>query len=84
MSTKLWNIFEVLKLYSRLDDIAADAGLQEKSIADLTKLATMLRDGCEKAIKEYQEKLVSDPTFDGALMDLISSVLTFLVDSVKG
>jgi len=50
---------------TRLDDIAADAELQEKSVADLKNLATMLHDGCEKATKEYQEKLVSDPTFDG-------------------
>ena len=57
----------MLKLSFRLDDIAADAELQEKSVADLKKLATMLHDGCEKATKEYQEKLVSDPTFDGTV-----------------
>ena len=51
----------------RLDEIAADAELQEKSTAELTKLANALHDGCERAIKEYQEKLVSDPNFDGKL-----------------
>lgn len=58
----------------RLDDIAADAELQEKSIAELTKLANKLHDGCEKAIKEYQEKLVSDPTFDGEFLSIMKRV----------
>eukprot|EP00794_Sanderia_malayensis_P009568 gene9568-10557_t len=50
---------------TRLDAIAADAELQEKSMAELTKLADLLHDGCENAIKEYQEKLLQDPNFDG-------------------
>ena len=51
--------------FCRLDAIAADAELQEKSIAELTKLANLLHNGCERVIKEYQEKLESDPNFDG-------------------
>ncbi len=54
-----------ITFYSRLDAIAADAELQEKSVAELTKLADLLHDGCERAIKEYQEKLVQDANFDG-------------------
>ena len=57
----------------RLDAIAADAELQEKSVAELTRLADLLHDGCENAIKDYQEKLVQDPTFDGNV-DLKSSL----------
>ncbi|KAK8779696.1 hypothetical protein V5799_018963, partial [Amblyomma americanum] len=38
----------------RLDAVALDAELQEKPLADLKRLATMLHSGCEQAMKENQ------------------------------
>ena len=52
-------------LCSRLDAIAADAELQEKSMTDINRLANLIHSGCEQAVKDYQEKLVQDPNFDG-------------------
>ncbi len=40
---------------SRLDDIACDAELQEKSESELRKLATTLQTGVEQAIKDAEE-----------------------------
>ena len=52
-------------LIYRLEPIAFDAELQEKSQADLERLAQLLKEGCETAMKEYEDKLKDDPTFDG-------------------
>ncbi|XP_052277549.1 chromodomain-helicase-DNA-binding protein 1-like isoform X3 [Dreissena polymorpha] len=41
---------------SRLDDIACDAELQEKSESDLKKLAELLKSQCDQAMKEYTTK----------------------------
>ena len=49
----------------RLDAIAGDAELQEKSQADLQRLADTLNNNCLNAMKEYEEKLKEDPNFDG-------------------
>lgn len=49
----------------RLDSIAEDAELQEKSEADLSRLIDTLQSQCEQAMKEYEEKLKEDPMFDG-------------------
>lgn len=49
----------------RLDAIAGDAELQEKSASDLGRLATMLHTQCAGAMKEYDEKMKEDPTYDG-------------------
>ena len=49
----------------RLDAIAGDAELQEKSEADLKHLADLLQTQCESAMKEYEQKLLDDPNFDG-------------------
>ncbi|XP_038068457.1 chromodomain-helicase-DNA-binding protein 1-like isoform X2 [Patiria miniata] len=50
---------------TRLEAIAGDAELQEKSQADLMKLGTMLHDGCKRAIEEYEERLREEADFDG-------------------
>nr|QVX32602.1 CHD1/2 [Platynereis dumerilii] len=49
----------------RLDAIAGDAELQEKSQADLQRLSEMLNNNCSTAMKDYEEKLKEDPNFDG-------------------
>ncbi|XP_045216418.2 chromodomain-helicase-DNA-binding protein 1-like isoform X4 [Mercenaria mercenaria] len=41
---------------SRLDDIACDAELQEKSESDLRKMAELLKSSCEQALKEFNAK----------------------------
>ena len=52
-------------MYHRLDAIAADAELEDKSPEDLSRLADILHNSCEKAVGEYEEKLKEDPNFDG-------------------
>ena len=42
---------------SRLDAIAADAGLLEKSLSDLESLAAVLHDGCLEAESHHQERM---------------------------
>ncbi|XP_065188566.1 chromodomain-helicase-DNA-binding protein 1-like isoform X2 [Sycon ciliatum] len=50
---------------TRLDAIAADAQLTEKSTADLCRLGELIHDGCVDEEKKYDERLISDPNFDG-------------------
>ncbi|XP_041464759.1 chromodomain-helicase-DNA-binding protein 2-like isoform X3 [Lytechinus variegatus] len=50
---------------TRLEAIAGDAELQEKSQADLKRLGTLLHDSCVKAVEEYNERLKADNDFDG-------------------
>ncbi len=57
--------------------IACDAELQEKSQADIKKLAEMLQSNCEKAMKEYEEKLKEDPNFEG--MILFTDILVHII-----
>lgn len=45
----------------RLDAIACDAELQEKSAADLRRLAEHLKSSCQKALLELQAKPEEDP-----------------------
>ncbi|XP_055954070.1 chromodomain-helicase-DNA-binding protein 1-like isoform X2 [Argiope bruennichi] len=40
----------------RLDAIAMDAELQEKTFSDLKKLGELIKNSCDKAMKEHQEK----------------------------
>lgn len=54
-------------IFPRLDVIAADAELEDKSIEDLTRLADILHNSCVKAVAEYEDKLKEDPNFDGKL-----------------
>ncbi len=56
-------------LLNRLEAIAGDAELQEKSQADLKKMGDLLHDGCVKAVQEYEEKMKENPEgFDGKLV----------------
>ena len=41
---------------SRLEEVAADAGLQEKSLSELQWLADVLRDGTAQAEKEHSTR----------------------------
>ena len=54
-------------VYPRLDAVAADAELEDKSTEDLERLADILHNSCVKAVAEYDEKLKEDPNFDGKL-----------------
>ena len=54
-----------MQIYLRLDAIAVDAELEDKPPDDLSRLADILHNGCERAVKEYEEKLKEDPNFDG-------------------
>ena len=49
----------------RLDDIACDAELQEKSESELKKIAETLKSGCEQAIKDFNNKQAEDTPNDG-------------------
>ena len=51
----------------RLESIATDAELDDKSTEDLTRLADILHNSCIKAVAEYEDKLKEDPNFDGTL-----------------
>lgn len=57
-----WGVF---LLVIRLDSIAIDAELQEKSEADLKQLAEVLQKHVEESMAEYAQKLQEDPSFDG-------------------
>ncbi|KAL3217007.1 hypothetical protein MRX96_032663 [Rhipicephalus microplus] len=48
----------------RLDAVALDAELQEKPLADLKRLATLLHNGCEQAMKENQASAANTDTPD--------------------
>lgn len=45
-------------LWYRLEAIAADAELQEKSLSELQRLMTVLREGAMQAEKEHRHKYV--------------------------
>ena len=51
----------------RLDDIACDAELQEKSESELKKIAETLKSGCEQAIKDFNNKQAEDTPNDGKI-----------------
>lgn len=53
---------------NRLDAIAEDAELPEKSEADLRRLAEFLKRTCEEAIKEHNQKLQENATPEGNLL----------------
>lgn len=44
----------------RIESIAIDAELQDKSMSDLANLAKSLQEKCFDAVKDYQEKAVTD------------------------
>ena len=41
---------------SRLEEVATDAGLQEKSLSELQRLADMLEDGVAQAAREHSAR----------------------------
>ncbi|XP_060072209.1 chromodomain-helicase-DNA-binding protein 1-like isoform X1 [Ylistrum balloti] len=49
---------------TRLDSVACDAELQEKSESDLKRLAETLKHSCEVAMEEHRNKLEGDPNFE--------------------
>ena len=52
-------------MFYRLDAIAIDAELQEKTEAELKRVAEHLQTGVEQAIKEFEEKLKEEPNAEG-------------------
>lgn len=68
--------FLLKHLLFRLDAIARDAELQEKSEADLKRVAELLKERCEQAMTEYKEKLDEDPNFEGK--DQLLNILVFM------
>ncbi|GFO50432.1 chromodomain-helicase-DNA-binding protein 1, partial [Plakobranchus ocellatus] len=50
----------------RLDAIAEDAELPEKSEAELRRLAEHLKKSCEEALKEHNQKLQENPNAEGS------------------
>ena len=53
---EVFNLHSVSWLRCRLDDIAGDAELQEKSVADLKQLAERLVSECSACLRESAEK----------------------------
>ena len=49
---------------TRLEDIATDAELQEKSLSELGRLAAALREGCSQAETEHAKRVGLDPEYD--------------------
>ena len=61
-------MFTDIFLFSfRLDVIAVDAELEDKTYEEIVRLANAIHDGCIKEMKEYDERLKQDPDFDGQL-----------------
>ncbi|XP_041371367.1 chromodomain-helicase-DNA-binding protein 1-like isoform X2 [Gigantopelta aegis] len=50
---------------SRLDSIACDSELQEKSEADLQRLGNLLHQQCVDSVIEHKAKMAEDPSADG-------------------
>ena len=69
----LYRLTDVVSNVFRLDSIAGDAELMEKSSADLKRLAEMLQTQCEQAIAEYEEKLKEEPNNAEGMTGLHSS-----------
>ncbi|XP_032906024.1 chromodomain-helicase-DNA-binding protein 2 isoform X7 [Amblyraja radiata] len=49
----------------RLEGIARDAELVDKSIADLQRLGELIHNGCVMAVKEFEEQLKENPGLEG-------------------
>lgn len=47
--------------FSRLECIARDAELVDKSVADLKRLGELIRSSCVSAMQEYEEQLKENP-----------------------
>ena len=47
--------------FSRLECIARDAELVDKSVADLKRLGELIHNSCVSAMQEYEEQLKENP-----------------------
>ena len=59
-----------------------DAELQEKSQADLSRLAEMLTSECERAMEEYNNKLKEDPSLESKYLKSIYVVKRLHLESI--
>lgn len=66
-----WFINWLIDCLIRLDDIAGDAELQEKSQADLEHLADLILTTSEQVMKEHEEKLKEQSPAEGQQRSLI-------------
>lgn len=48
--------------FSRLECIARDAELVDKSVADLKRLGELIHNSCVSAMQEYEEQLKENPS----------------------
>lgn len=53
---------------TRLDAVAEDAELTDKSPTELKEMGERLKRLCEDTVKEYEEKLLQDEQFDGKIL----------------
>ena len=83
MSTGKSVYLSYIQLRCRLDSIAEDAELTDKSASDLIELAQYLKTSCEQAVEEYQQKLLEDEQFDGACHTISLFTLLCIVSSKK-
>ena len=67
----------------RLDSIAVDAELEEKSEADLKKLAEVLQRNVDESMEEYHQKMKEDPSFDGVCASRICVQSVYNDDNVR-
>lgn len=67
----------------RLDAIAADADLLEKSLSDLEHLAAMLHNGCVEAESHHRERLLMQTESELTGPTLLSCVLYFRMDQIQ-
>jgi len=58
-----------LHLVSRLEAIARDSELVDKSIADLKRLGELIHTSCVAAVQEHEEQLKENPV-EGLLLSL--------------
>lgn len=65
----------------RLDAIACDAELQEKSESDLQRLAEILIRNCEQAIEEAKNKTEQDNNEGKACCHLLSHIYVYITVS---
>jgi len=55
-------------LLPRLEAIARDSELVDKSIADLKRLAELIHSSCVAAVQEHEDHLKENPSEGGAML----------------
>ena len=74
----------MIVLICRLEAIAGDAELNEKSQTELRQLAEQIQEMCESAMKEYEEKkeeekdVISEGVHDSISIDSIGNVFEWI------